>query len=89
MRVGDRLHDGEPKADALVVASAIGATPLKGLEESADLIKLDHGTGVGDREDRSSGPHPGAHLDVAVRHVVTLGVVDEIGNKALEQARRP
>jgi hypothetical protein len=60
---------------------------LERLEQAADLTGRDHLTGVPHREDGLPGGGAGGDLHPPAGHVVPQGVVGQVGDQALDQAR--
>ena len=87
MGADDRLDDRQPEPRALSVARALGRKPLERPGEPADRTGVDDGAGVGDRQKRDAATSPGGHLDSPRVRVVREGVVDQVRDETLDQAR--
>jgi hypothetical protein len=84
---GDRGDDRQAKAVAVVVAGAVGAAALEGPQQPA---QLGGGTAGPLLATASSAPHPGGaglDPDPACGLVVADGVVHQVGDQPLGQAR--
>jgi hypothetical protein len=90
---GDRRHDRQPEAQAVVPAGP-GTGParvarltaaLEGEQQAADRVGRDLFPGVGDGEERAAVVGAGGDPDGAARLVVPQGVVGQVAHGALEQ----
>ncbi len=84
MSEGDRAGDRETESDSLGGVETLLGTG-EGLEQGRDLLSGDAGACVGDLEYRAVGLLDRADSDPATRVVVAHGIVDEVGDHALEQ----
>jgi hypothetical protein len=87
--LGDGADDGEADAVAVAEAVTIGRQPLEGLKEPLDLVARDDWPAVGDRQGRLRAGGLSGDLYVPVWVVVADGVVDEVGDEAIDQSRVP
>jgi hypothetical protein len=86
VRVGDHLDDGESQSVAVVVAGSGAAQSLEGLEETLDLFGRDGPATVRDRHEGVPVAGSGGDVDTSAAGVVAYRVVDQVGDKALEQS---
>lgn len=78
--------DRQPEAEAFPVTGALGVEALEGLKEPFGGGFGDDWSGVGDREVGVAFPDLGGDSDVTSGHVVAQGVLDEVGDEALNEA---
>lgn len=82
---GDRRDDREAEAEAVAGGAALQS--LEGLEEDAEVVPGDDGTGVGDDEGGLSVHGGGREPEVTAGDVVPGGVVDEVRDEAFQEYR--
>jgi hypothetical protein len=87
MRVGDRLHDGEPEPDPIGTGAFLRAVSLEGLEQPGELAGRDHVPSVRDHDGRVATGGVRGDVEPACRHVVTNGVLYQVRDEALDQQR--
>lgn len=85
MSAGDSSDDGEAEAVAVLVCAA-RIEALERLEEAVDLSGWNGRPGVGDREHRPATRGLGGESKDSASDVVDDGVVDEVGDEALDQS---
>src|SRR6202034_786428 len=85
--VGDRPDDGQAEPVSPVVANPLGAELPEWLEQMLDRIRGDERAGVSDRYGGAAAGHCRRDRYPAAGGVLPDGVVDEVGDQALRQAR--
>jgi hypothetical protein len=85
--VGDRLDDRQPEPRAVRLACAVGRKALERPGEAVDRTGVDDGAGVGDRQNGDVAASPRGHIDPAGVRVVGKGIVGQVRDETLDQAR--
>ena len=83
MGFGDRLDDGQPEAEAFVLAGAAGGDALEWFQQPGDLVLGHDWPGVGHDEPAAAGVVVGGHVHAAVGVVVAQGIVEQVGREPL------
>src|ERR1700722_12013815 len=81
--VGD---DGQAETEPARVGGPVRGAALKGLQESADLVRRHRGSGIGHGERDCSGAGGEGHLDGSASDVVTDGIADHVGHQLVQKA---
>jgi len=79
----DRGHQREAETEAVVTRAVVEARERQ--EQTVELVGRDDAAGVDDPDQRSAVLGCGRDRDGAVRDVVALGVVEQVGDEPFEQ----
>src|SRR5258708_6045843 len=85
--VGDGADDGQAEPVSRAMPGPLGAELPERLEQVLHRVWRDECAGVADRDDSARGGRCRADLCLAAGQVVPDGVVEEVGDQALGQAR--